>query len=871
MNLRPHLPALLCLWLLPLLWLWPFATGERRFVPFDAAEFPPSSLLLTDAAHQELRAGTNHDVTELPAWFLPEFELAGRELRAGNWPGWNPHARSGAPIHGHGLLGLCYPPNWLALASDDPGGRLWLLAWLSLGVAAFGAYGLFTEVGLSRLAAWFGAASFQLAAPMAANAFFWMRLGSLVWLPALLWALLRIATAELLRPGAACAAALAFAMPWLAGFPPFAATTTIFAGLYILWLALQRGLRDGPRAGAGIAMRCALPLLPGALLALPQVLPSLLFFADSARVTDPSLAHIALSRFDRYGLLGYLLPDLIGHPTADVELPYGKSPIALWLCDRVAADGKGALPNYNYTEYAVHFGLLGLVLALYGALVGRDRRRGFPALAFLLALALALFWPVARWLYHLPLFANVWPMRWLAPATLLACWLAAIGLDRLLAGWRLHLVRAGAVVLAFGYLARLFARWPAERADDDPQWWLAAIAERVGVTPDVVRSYVQDGAPAGLDRFAAAATRASAAGDTLMLWSLLLGGGLWLAAVLRPTRWFRPALGATLGTALLQLVLHGAPLLAGIRGSVPTETPVHTFLRDAARARAAEGGFTVARASRGEMLQIQLPPGQLLSPGLRDLQFYSHFDRRSLAPLAHLLPADVAARHTKKGYLTTSLPAAIPGLFAHPYLDLCGVRYLLAIQALPELGPPVGPRFVGPRGEFFVYERKDALPRAFAVPRLVTVADDDAVLARLADPTLDPRAQAFAVADPADPAGPVSPANRENPGIPATPARAVRFVADRPTTIELAVDAGPAPWLVLADTWLAGWTATVDGAPTPIHRVNHWMRGVALPERACTVVFHYSPPGWLAGRLAAGLGILLLAAGWWHDRRRRPA
>ncbi|MBL8727568.1 MAG: hypothetical protein JNM25_03985, partial [Planctomycetes bacterium] len=90
--------AIVVLALLPLAWLWPSVFGGRTFVPYDLAEFPPASLLLDDAALAAARAGANHDVTEVPIWFLPELELARDELRAGRLPGWNPHARGGEPL-----------------------------------------------------------------------------------------------------------------------------------------------------------------------------------------------------------------------------------------------------------------------------------------------------------------------------------------------------------------------------------------------------------------------------------------------------------------------------------------------------------------------------------------------------------------------------------------------------------------------------------------------------------------------------------------------------------------------------------------------------------------------------------------------------
>ncbi len=863
MNVRRQLLPILALALLPLLWLWPHAIGQRRFVPYDLAEFPPAGQQLTHQQYADLRAGTNHDVTEVPVWFLPELGLARDELRAGRLPTWNAHARGGAPLHAHGLLGLCYPPNWLVLFADDPGAWLWLLAWISLTVAGFGAFGLFRELQIATLPAWFGAATFQLAAPLAANAFFWMRLGSFVWLPMLLWALLRLTKHDTLRALPTIAVAVTFALPWLSGFPPFAASTTVIAGLFVVWLTVTTARRDGRGPALQVLLRTALAIGLGALLTLPQVLPSLLFFPESARNTAPSLAQHQLSRFDLYGLSGYLLPDLIGHPTADRILPYGKSPLALWLCDRLDNAGNGALPNYNYTEYSVFFGSLGFVLAVFGAIWGRGRHRAFALATFVLLLCLALFVPVVNQLYCLPLIGNVWPMRWLAPGTLLLAWCVALGLQRLLDAPRPAAWWLGGVMFALGVALWWLAGRPAAWHAADPDWWQQAIAARVPVTTDVVRNYVQEWAPPGLDRFVAAGERAAAAGREALLWYMLLGAGLlafarWHAAPAR--RW---CLGALLATGLLQLVLHGAPLLHGIEPGHEVETPVHAFLRQQAAAHRDDGGFTIARASLGEMQQEQLPPGQLLGPGIRDLHFYTHFDGRSLLPFATLLPGELGARNTPKGYLTTSLPQAVPGLLTHPYLDLCGVRYLLSIHELSGLGDPVGPPWQGPRGRFFVYERPKALPRAFAVPGLEVLPDDKAVLAALTDAALLPQRQVFVCAT--DPGAPA--ARRVSP--PMAP-RGVHFVTDTPTQIELQLDAGDEPWLVLADTFLPGWTASVDGVEVPLHRGNHWQRLVEVPPLACRVVFSYSAPGLSTGTWLAALGALaLLLLGGRELHRRR--
>ena len=116
--------AIVALALLPLVWLWPCTFGDRYFVPYDVNQFPPVSNTATDAELATAREDANLDVTEVPVWFLPELAFARDELRAGRLPTWNPHARAGAPLHAHGLIGLCYPPNWIALSSATPAARL---------------------------------------------------------------------------------------------------------------------------------------------------------------------------------------------------------------------------------------------------------------------------------------------------------------------------------------------------------------------------------------------------------------------------------------------------------------------------------------------------------------------------------------------------------------------------------------------------------------------------------------------------------------------------------------------------------------------------------------------------------------------------
>lgn len=872
MNARLCVLALL---LLPLAWLWPCVAGERVFLPYDTAQFPPASLLLSPDELAAARRGGNPDVTEPPVWFVPEIELAQRELAAGRLPTWNPHARCGAPLHAHGLLGLCYPPNWLLLLAAEPARAIAFVIWLNLALGGVLAFGLLRRLGLPLLPATFGAAAFELAAPLATNAFFWMRLGSFVWLPGVLWAVLATATTERLRRRHLAALGGSFAMTWLAGFPPFAATTTLLGLAFAAWLLAARWRADGAAPARAALLRLGAGFALGGCLALPQVLPSLRFFPESARPTQPAWQDIADQAFERYGLLGYVLPDAIAHPTAQVETPYPANNVLglLWNA-RTDARGKPALPNYNYTEYAVFTGQLTLLLALLGALLGRGAHRGFAVLAWAGCAALALFLPGVRELFRLPLVQNVWPLRWLAPATLFVAWLAALGLQRLLSAGRALPAALGGIAAAGALLAALLPPTYARAHRADPAAVVQRLAAKYECSLETVQNHVHPpGTPPGLDRYAAAFARLAADGARAAWW--FAGIAVWCAAF---ARWrssrVRTGLAAAAGLAVVaQLGAHGASVTRGTVHARPPQTPVHAFLRQRAADFAAQGGFAIARGAADAVLPSQLPPGQLLVPGLRDLQFYSHFDGRSLQPLRHLLGSWLGTVHAGKGYLAAALPHTLPspGLaallandpsvpadfaaahpFEHPLLDLYGVRYVLSAgdAPLPHTGPVVAIPDA-PAG-FFVQERPTALPRAFPVDAVQPAAGDADVVRALLAADFAPIRRAHALA--AD-----LPATLPPPAAPDAVRRTVAFAVDEPTRVELEVGAGAQPWLLLADTFLPGWTATIDGQSVAIVRGNHAFRLLPLPATACRVVFRYAAPGlatgtWLA--LAALLGLL---------------
>jgi len=132
------------------------------------------------------------------------------------------------------------------------------------------------------------------------------------------------------------------------------------------------------------------------------------------------------------------------------------------------------------------------------------------------------------------------------------------------------------------------------------------------------------------------------------------------------------------------------------------------------------------------------------------------------------------------------------------------------------------------------------MPRAYVVPRAEVGAGDGALIeGRLAG--IDPKEAVFMTRDPL--AGlPIAQ--------PRQSFRAAEWASSDPDRIVLRVATENPGLLVVADTWMPGWTATVDGHDAAVERGNHAQRVVALPEAGRhEVVLTYRAPGFRLGWL----------------------
>lgn len=65
--------------------------------------------------------------------------------------------------------------------------------------------------------------------------------------------------------------------------------------------------------------------------------------------------------------------------------------------------------------------------------------------------------------------------------------------------------------------------------------------------------------------------------------------------------------------------------------------------------------------------------------------------------------------------------------------------------------------------------------------------------------------------------------------------------------------------VVFSVPWCKGWSATVNGSPVEIDKINAGLCGIRVPEGVCEISFEYETPGLKYGVIATIAGILLLA------------
>ncbi len=96
----------------------------------------------------------------------------------------------------------------------------------------------------------------------------------------------------------------------------------------------------------------------------------------------------------------------------------------------------------------------------------------------------------------------------------------------------------------------------------------------------------------------------------------------------------------------------------------------------------------------------------------------------------------------------------------------------------------------------------------------------------------------------------------------------VESIHYQPNKVQIETRQNSKAFLVLLDSWFPGWTATVDGKSTVIHRANYFYRAVALESGDHVIEFVYEPEGWKLGKAISLISFLLLSIGVFKFREK---
>jgi hypothetical protein len=783
----------------------------------------PSALIVDPekpAIDSANRAGPRTVGNDLVGFLLPQYLYVTHTLaQIGRVPAWDLRGFGGRPLCGNPQSGLFYPPLWAAWLFRNPAALGWLtvahLLWAGLGL-----YRLTRFLGASRPAATVAAGVYQASPFLLAHTFegHYPHVWSASWYPWAFWCFLQWRAAG--QRGAVLLPVV-LAMAYLTGHPQewlllvLALTVWSIVDCAILWR--NRGAAAAARTSLGRAAALALSLGIAAVEIAPElaVRPWLLYNRLQASGM-PMPRRYDLSALNAFQLLS---PNALGGP----------------------ADYFG---DDNYWETLLSVGFVPLALVVI-ALLGN--RRAWPLRSWLVLLGVSIWFACGRNLGLYALLYSVipgvsWfrvPARSLFLTMLGAAVLAGFGIDTLrvqladrqrCSGWaRRAILVLVTLVAALVLIASQSASTSgsrsalaAQRVLHDARFWLAAggltvLFAMATASPDgrwrraskwpraiprgrgAVRAAVNSGAPGG-----------SLSQDRAIRLSIL--AGLLAFAEL-----------GWAGYALIQVApaehfLGPEPIAAAIQRIAP-----------------ADGHRAPVRIKARDTFYTDL---DAVASGLEKTNINDIFQIDHAARLYEMLYRTTGRPRPHEAGLPMQEPAAqFEREIRQAVFDRMAVGYLVSDRFECDPGWPVIAEGCAGGSPFVIAANPTALPRAYVVPR-ATVATEPPPYVLSLFRELDPRETVVMNHDPL--AG-VNSGRRQ----PFTPASWLSLDPDRPV-LQVTTDAPGL--LVVADTWMPGWTARVDGSPVPVLLGNVAQRVIAIHRAGDHVIaMTYRPPGMIVG------------------------
>lgn len=736
---------------------------------------------------------------DLVMLFYPYKTYIRELIGQGELPLWNPLLYTGIPLLANIQASILYPPDALFLLFSFPTALTWSVV-LHIWLALAGMY-LFLRYGLDTtvFAAWVGALCFGVGGFLLPHIGHLNQLHTAVWLP---WILLCARRASAPSTTWVLLGGFFTAMCFLAGHTQEFYYAFAAVGLFCAYLAFAMPTEQATRWWSLVIP--ALFVLIGGALGAAQLLPTLEAVTQSYRMGGVPLRDAAILYLHGNELLLHLLPR------------YWRSP-----------------PNL---EAAGYIGVSGAVLAFFGILQ-IVRQRWVPFFLFLtflaFILALGTYTPLFAFLHQvLPGFSSFRVAgRWLFLFSFGISVLAALGADQvrddLRPGERNHLSMlllsstfAGMLLLlAFAGRTYLVGSYQALPVAKVLVFW-AVIAV---ITYATIMLVLNHGLPNSLSYTILGA---------LIVTELFLASRPLEFNTPMPETTYRPT------TENRQLAEHW-------RGSRYISVAAERFMLEDEQRRRDELQETLTEywatvAFQYAKYSEEIRPNQNLPLGLVGADGYDG----GVFPTYHYTQLRGALFNNETAPPHFSLPYVIggEGEVDAKLWGLLNVRYLIADLEQP--APGDGWELIGQTrpGGPLLFENSKVLPRAFVAYE--TVVDDDPLRLR----NMDVARQVLVerpIPELVGTTGETTPAT---------------VVASAPRRVEVQATTVKTGLLFLSDAYYPGWTATINGNPTEIIRVNVALRGVLLPSGEHTVVFEYNPRWFQIGLVASLFSWLVVLA-----------
>ncbi len=817
--------------------------GFRRFAPllpavllfalaavcFSKLLADPSGLIVDgrrpslDYANPGEPRPVGNDLTFL---FLPHHLFISRMIgETGHWPMWDPTGFGGRPMLGNPQSGMFYPPVWLVWYSGSPSSLGWLtVAHLIWG--GIGTYLLARLYGQSRLAATVAAGSFQAAPYLLGHVFegHYPHVWGVCWFP---WAFWAFDNRRLKRLRGIVTLPFFIALVYVVGHPQ----EGFLLGLALTFRAFVDWTRSQKREGILIRW-CGVMLIASGFAAIDLV------------------PQIALRNWK-------LAPPISAESGSEVPGHYSLRLInALQLLTPEALGGPSDYDGYdNSWETMLSFGLSTFVLAIAAALLHPERQ---TARSWLMLGGLT-FWVACGYklglyalLYHLVPGMNFFrvPARPLFLTALAVSILAGLGVDALkdAGDWRRlgRVLLVPGVLLLIAFLVTAIAGKTQEsrqfRTDrqTETQKTLSRSAEA-----DHSNDARDTPIPRGWGREKRAIARV--AWDP-KVWLLILGIGSLIGLGSLRSRWnHQRCLVSILGfLVFIELGFWGHSLIQ--------VSPAEQFMgRDPVADFLSRTGPTSGQAPiRLKTKDTFYSDLRAISNGFQKVNVNDSFQLRHAAVLYQQLYA--VGSHQRRQETEQEMDQAVDDYrrtIRQRIFDILSVGFLISNQEEPDPGWPLSKSgHWDQQSDYFIQANPTVLPRAYVVGRAQTSESDPALILSHFRVT-NPREAILMAADPLT-GLPASDDDRQ----PLTPAD---WLSSDPDHLRLSVTTQKPGLLVVADTWMPGWTATLDGTPVEILRGNLAQRVIPILQAGThTITLDYHPPG-----LTLGISIFLGSFGIW--------